>query len=214
MAFRVAEPTLGPEVANLLERLLGCKIAREGVLPGGNKFDFFLILDHYRIIIELEIGGLWKLPVAMIQADEYRQQMNADGIIAIVYAEEARKEVTKPEDVADIAITLHPTVMVLCPFLKQYYPQISLPELAKSLKDSLSKPSLAPSVDLRVVWHEVTKKLKQEATITEGKCVICGREGKLYSETCEECFDSWMKEVVSQRRKAIQRNKKFLKFLK
>jgi len=76
--------------------------------------------------------------------------VDADGIIAIIYPEEARKEVTKPEDVRDIAVTLHPAVMILCPFLKQYYPQISLPELAKNLKYSLSKPSLAPSVDLVV----------------------------------------------------------------
>jgi SAM-dependent methyltransferase len=67
-----------------------------------------------------------------------------------VYPEEARKEVTRPEDIRDIAIALRPAVMILCPFLKQYYPQISLPELAENLKYSLSKPSLAPSVDLVV----------------------------------------------------------------
>lgn len=150
MSFKIAEPTLGPEIANLLESLLGCKIAREGILPGRKQFDFFLILDHSRIIAELEIGGLQKLPIAIVQADEYRQQVDADGVIAIIYPEEARKEVTKPEDVRDIATALHPAVMILCPFLKQYYPQISLPELAKNLKYSLSKPSLAPSVDLVV----------------------------------------------------------------
>jgi len=150
MAFRVAEPTLGPEIANLLESFLGCKIAREGLLPGRKQFNFFLFLDHSRIVAELEIGGLQKLPVAIAQADEYRQQVNADGIIAIVYPEEARKEVTKPEDVKDIALALRPTVMVLCPFLKHFYSQISLAELAKNLKDSLKKPSLAPSVDLVV----------------------------------------------------------------
>jgi hypothetical protein len=87
MAFRVAEPTLGPEIANLLESLLGCKIAREGILPGRKQFDFFLILDHSRIIAELEIGGLQKLPTAVVQADEYRQQVGADGIIAIICSE-------------------------------------------------------------------------------------------------------------------------------
>jgi len=150
MAFKVAEPTLGPEVANLLENFLGCKIAQQGLLPGRKQFDFFFTLDHSRVVIELEIGGWQKLPIAIAQADEYRETVSADGIIAIVYPEEARKEVTKPEDIRDIAITLRPAAVVLCPFLKHYYPQISLAELAKSLKDSLRKPLLAPSVDLVV----------------------------------------------------------------
>jgi len=33
MAFQIAVSTLSPEIWNLLESFLGCKIAREGVLP-------------------------------------------------------------------------------------------------------------------------------------------------------------------------------------
>jgi hypothetical protein len=150
MTFQVAEPTLSPEVANLLEGFLGCKIAREGILPDRTQFDFFLILDGSRIVVELKIGGFQKLPVAIAQAENYKERIGADGIIAVVYPDEARKNVTKPEDVRDIALGLRPTVMVLCPFLKEYYPQTSLVELTKTLKDSLAKPRLAPSVDLVV----------------------------------------------------------------
>jgi hypothetical protein len=150
MVFQVAEPTLSPEVANLLESFLGCKIAREGILQDRKQFDFFVILDNLKIIVELKIGGFQKLPVAIAQAEDYKERIGADGIIAVVYPDEARKEVTRPDDVTDIALGLRPTVMVLCPFLKDYYPQISLAELAKNLKDSLTKPTLAPSVDLVV----------------------------------------------------------------
>jgi len=150
MVFQVAEPTLSPEVANLLEGFLGCKIAREGILPDRSQFDFFLFLDSSKVVVELKIGGFQKLPIAIAQAEDYKEKIGADGIIAVVYPDEARKEVTKPEDVRDIALGLRPTVMVLCPFLKEYYPQTSLAELAKNLKDSLAKPTLAPSVDLVV----------------------------------------------------------------
>jgi len=148
--FKVAEPTLSPEVASLLESFLGCKIAREGILQDRKQFDFFLILDTSKVIVELEIGGFQKLPIAIAQAEDYKERIGAEGIIAIVYPDEARKEVTRPEDVKDIALGLRPAVMVLCPFLKDYYPQISLAELAKNLKYSLTKPRLAPSVDLVV----------------------------------------------------------------
>jgi hypothetical protein len=150
MVFQVAEPTLSPEVANLLESFLGCKIAREGILQDRKQFDFFVILDSLKIVVELKIGGFQKLPVAIAQAEDYKERIGADGIVAIVYPDEARKEVTRPDDVRDIALGLRPTVMVLCPFLKDYYPQVSLAELAKNLKGSLTKPTLAPSVDLVV----------------------------------------------------------------
>lgn len=71
--------------SNLLEGFLGCKIAREGILPDRSQFDFFLFLD------------------------------SSIAIAQVVYPDEARKEVTKPEDVRDIALSLRPTVMVLCP---------------------------------------------------------------------------------------------------
>lgn len=150
MAFEVAERTLSPEVANLLERLLGSQIAKEGILPDRTQFDFFLILNGYKIIVELKIGGLQKLPLAIAQAEEYKDKINASGIIVIIYPEEARKIVTKPEDVREIAEGLHPSVMVLCPFLKNFYSKISLAELAQVLKDSLAKPTMAPSVALVV----------------------------------------------------------------
>jgi len=52
--------------------------------------------------------------LAIAQVDDYKQRIGADGIIAIVYPDEARKRVTKPEDVRDIALGLRLTVMALC----------------------------------------------------------------------------------------------------
>lgn len=34
--------------------------------------------------------------------------------------------------------------------------------------------------------------LMAQSVITEGHCRICGKEGKLYSETCEGCFRCWV----------------------
>lgn len=150
MVFQIAEPTLGPEVANLLEGLLGCKIAREGVLQDRTRFDFYLIMQDLRIIVELKIGGAEKLPMAIAQAEEYKEKMNAQGAIVIIYPERARQEATRPEDVRDLAIELNPSAMVLCPFLKNYFSSISLGELAEELKAKLAKPSVAPAVELVV----------------------------------------------------------------
>lgn len=149
MSFEVAERTLSPEVSKLLQSFLGCQIASEGILAERKQFDFFLILDGSRIVVELKIG-VEKLNSAIVQAEEYKEQLKADGIIAIAYPVTARQTVTKPEDVGEIALRLHPSVTILTPFLKHYYPQISLAELAKNLKDSLAKPITAPSVDLVV----------------------------------------------------------------
>lgn len=149
MAFEVGERTLSPEVSQIFEGFLGCKIASEGILPERKQFDFFLILDGLRIVVELKIG-FEKLNSAIVQADEYKEQLKADGIIAIAYPQQAKQTVTRPEDVRDIALGLRPTVTVLTPFLKHHYPQISLAALANDLIDSLAKPTDAPSVDLVV----------------------------------------------------------------
>jgi len=150
MTFKIAEPTLGPEVGKLLESFLGCRIASEGILSSGGKFDFFLLLDDYKIVIELKVGGADKLPVAISQGETYKETVKADGIIAIVYTEDVRKAVTRPEDVRDIALQYETNVMVLCPFLKDYYPKIFLSDLANIIKESLTKPRVAPSTNLVV----------------------------------------------------------------
>jgi hypothetical protein len=149
MGFEVVERTLSPEVSKLFESLLGCKIASEGILPERRQFDFFLVLDGSRIVVELKIG-FDKLNSAIVQAEGYKEQLNADGIIAIAYPQQAKQVVSRPEDVRDIAIGLRPAVTVLTPFLKHHYPQVSLAELAKSLIDSLARPTIAPSVDIVV----------------------------------------------------------------
>jgi len=157
MAFQVGEAALGREVGNLLEKSLNCRVATEGILPNQKRFDFFLLLGEYKIVIELKVGGSEKLPYAISQGDRYRESVGAHGIIAIVYPEDARREVNRPEDVEDIALSLQTSVMVLCPFLKDYYPSITLAELAGNLKAGLEKPTIAPSMQLvvNVLRHAV-----------------------------------------------------------
>lgn len=40
--------------------------------------------------------------------------------------------------------------------------------------------------------------LKQQAVITKGNCSICGKSGRLYSGTCEECFNSWASSIAER----------------
>lgn len=149
MSFEVGERTLSPEVSKLLQKFLGCQVASEGILAERKQFDFFIILNGSRIVVELKVG-IEKLNAAIVQADKYKEQLKADGIIAIAYPEDAKQTVTRPEDVGEIAIRLRPAVTVLTPFLKNHYPQISIAELAKNLLDSQAKPVPAPSIDLVV----------------------------------------------------------------
>jgi len=63
----------------------------------------------------------------------------------------------------------------------------------------------------KVTLHEdiTVTKMREEAEKTEGSCAVCGKEGTLYSGTCEECFNAWAREVLLNRqtreRRAIQR---------
>src|SRR3972149_7818056 len=111
MSFEVGERTLSPEVSKLFESFIGSKIASEGVLPGQKQFDFFLTLGDYKVIVELKIG-FEKLNSAIVQAEAYKEQLKADGIIAIAYPQQARQTVNRPEDVREIAVGLRPTVTV------------------------------------------------------------------------------------------------------
>ncbi len=42
-------------------------------------------------------------------------------------------------------------------------------------------------------WVQFIGEKKKEAKVSQGKCSICGKQGKLYSDTCEECFGEWMR---------------------
>lgn len=63
-------------------------------------------------------------------------------------------------------------------------------ELTEFLNKVPSRTSRA-STALKVKGPSVDE-LMDQSVITEGHCSICGKEGKLYSETCEGCFRSWV----------------------
>jgi len=148
MVFTVAEPTLGPEVANLLESLLGTKVAQQGVLAGRQQFDMLLDFGGYQLVVELKVGEIGRIPQAIAQAEEYRDKVGAAGSIIIVYPDSTRKTVTTPQDVEDMAQQTKLTAFVLCPFLKDFMQQVSLAELAQALIAAVEKPTRAPSLHL------------------------------------------------------------------
>ena len=69
MSFEVGERTLSPEVSKLLQKFLGCQVASEGILAERKQFDFFIILNGSRIVVELKVG-LEKLNSAIVQAEK------------------------------------------------------------------------------------------------------------------------------------------------
>jgi len=76
-------------------------------------------------------------------------------------------------------------------------------ELKKTLAEAYPAPVSGTKtwndIDIKQQWKQQTvEELKQQALITKGKCRICGKEGKLYSETCEECFVSWAFAIIDK----------------
>ncbi len=73
-------------------------------------------------------------------------------------------------------------------------------KLAEKLEGKPKQEKLSPKF-----WAELSRatgvkepsvnKLMVQSAITEGPCRICGKEEKLYSETCEGCFRCWVSDI-------------------
>lgn len=150
MAFKVTEEALEQEVAIQLSGLLGCQYVTQVGLQKG-QLDFLLLCDNHRLVIEIEVGKGWsKFAKGIVQANGYKEQLQADGIITLMYPESVRKVINTQEDLKDIAVAHKPQVLILSPFVNEYFTEIAIPELADFLKSYLTKITLTVSPNLIV----------------------------------------------------------------
>jgi hypothetical protein len=70
-----------------LANQLGSSVLTQGSLRQPQRqFDLLLQLDGDRVVVELEIGEGWrKILDGIVQADEYRERLNAVGILTGIY---------------------------------------------------------------------------------------------------------------------------------
>jgi len=145
---RVTEETLEQEIAPLLAEWLGGEHLTQ-TYAEGQKPDVIIIVDKRRLVFELEIDGRSKLLEGVIQANSHKEKVKADGVIALAYPGDARREIVSRQDVIDIATGLPITAIVLTPFLNKRFADIKLRELAEGIRDFLPQPT--PTVDLGLV---------------------------------------------------------------
>ena len=50
--------------------------------------------------------------------------------------------------------------------------------------------------EIETILEEKIKELREQAEVSQGKCAICAKEGKLLSGVCEECFTDWAAEAA------------------
>ncbi len=146
--MRVTEETLEQEIAPLLAEWLGGEHLTQ-TYAEGQKPDVIIIVDKRRLVFELEIDGRSKLLEGVIQANSHKEKVKADGVIALAYPGDARREIVSRQDVIDIATGLPITAIVLTPFLNKRFADINLRELAEGIRDFLPQPT--PTVDLGLV---------------------------------------------------------------
>lgn len=141
MAVFVTEETLEQEVANFLAEQLSARIISQGSLRYPRKqFDLLLRLNDEQIVLEMEIGEGWrKIVEGVVQASEYKERLNADGIIAIVYPSDVRRLVVSQEQVRQLALKTQTQALILTTFLNAHYPAVRLPELAERISKAWTK---------------------------------------------------------------------------
>lgn len=141
MATYVTEEMLEQEVANFLAEKLGGSILTQGSLRRPRRqFDLLLHLNGERFVVEMEIGEGWRKVVeGIVQANEYRERLNADGIIVIVYPPHIRRTVGSLEQVKQMVLTMLTQALLLTTFLNAHFTNIKLPELADRISEAWMK---------------------------------------------------------------------------
>lgn len=147
MAEVISHDTLKPILAQEIAESTGWKQVQETVLKEARKLDVHFYCDSVHLVLELEIGTERRLFEAIAQADSYRESTGADGIIAVVYPEEARMPIGYPQDATDIALSIPFDAIVLAPFLRTHKRRITLPEFCTMLQAASEMPLPEPSVD-------------------------------------------------------------------
>lgn len=137
----VTEEMLEGEVANFLAAKLNASVLKQGSLRHPHRqFDLLLQLNGERFVIEMEIGEGWrKIVEGIVQASEYKERLEANGIIALVYPSDVRKAVASQEQVQQLALKTPVQVLILTTFLNAHFAAIKLPELAERLNEAWKK---------------------------------------------------------------------------
>jgi len=140
--LKATELTLKQELAPILGEKLHLDYTAETsvITEKRNQIDVTYTINDLHIVLELEIGSHRKLLEGIGQADGYREALQASGTITIVYPEEARAEVESKQDVINILTNLPFEALVLTPFQRKYYPQVSLQTFVDSLRSAISQP--------------------------------------------------------------------------
>lgn len=138
MGIFVTEEMLEREAANFLAEKLNASVLEQGSLRRPRRqFDLLLDLNGERFVVELEIGEGWrKVLEGVVQANEYKERLNADGIIAIVYPPNVRKVVATEEQARQLALMTPVQVLVLTTFLNAHFVAVKLPDLAERIKEA------------------------------------------------------------------------------
>jgi hypothetical protein len=135
----VTEEMLEREVAEFLAKRLSANVIEQGSLRRPRRqFDILLELDGERVVVEMEIGEGWrKIVEGIVQANDYKERLKADGIIAVVYPTQVRKTVETQEQIQRLAFNTPMQALILTPFFNAHFPAIKLPELAERISDAL-----------------------------------------------------------------------------
>jgi hypothetical protein len=148
--FKVTEEALEQEVASIIANQLGCQWATQGGVKKG-QFDILLFINDLKFVLELEIGkGFPKFAEGIVQANGYKERLNADGIVILMYPEQVRKIVTSQQDITDIALGFNPQALILSSILNDSYKEINIVTLAQILKAQAAKAILTVSPNLVV----------------------------------------------------------------
>ncbi len=138
MAIFATEEMLEREAAMYLAERLNASPLEQGSLRRPHRqFDILLRLNDKRLVVEMEIGEGWrKIVQGIVQANEYRERLNAHGVIALVYPPAVRRPVDNPEQARRLALTTPVQALVLSTFLNVHFADIKLPQLAERLAEA------------------------------------------------------------------------------
>jgi hypothetical protein len=147
---KLTEEALEQEVATIIASELNCQFITQGKVKKG-QFDILLLINGLKLVLELEMGkGFAKFADGIVQANGYKERLKADGIITLMYPEQARKVVASQQDIKDIALGFNPQALILSPILNDSYKEIGIIALAQIIRSQIAKAEVAVSPNLVV----------------------------------------------------------------
>ncbi len=181
--MKISEETLEQEVATYLARQLSGNIITQPLSTGRTQADIILAVGDHRIVIELEIGGSSKIVEALIQAENYKDSFGADGLLAIVYPESARRTVAEQTEVVQIVENVPVQALIITPFLKDRLDGITIGRVVDRILDALTTPIKTPDLQL------MTSALREAIASFSAKLRANGKLVEAATNTVVQNFD-------------------------